>query len=172
MVDEDIQRIRLKIQEERIIMNKPISINEIRNFEKYYNLILPEDLVLFYTEIGNGCKMIDGYDLKGLEELEIDKNKVKEDFLFTKYYIWEEDESNDLFYQVDNGNIELINIGDSQGWHIIISGKERGQMWFFTDVGIQPCAPKRSFLSWFEYWLEGNDNYFVEFESDDSEAYN
>ena len=164
MINEDIQRIKLKIQEEEIITNKPISINEITKFENNYKFILPEELVLFYTEIGNGCEMIDGFYLKGLEELEFDENKVKEDFIFSKYWIWEEDETNNLFDKVGNGNLELIDIGDSQSWNIIITGEERGQMWFFTDVGIQPCAPKRSFLSWFEYWLDGNYNYFEEFE--------
>ncbi|SHL03278.1 hypothetical protein SAMN02745136_03906 [Anaerocolumna jejuensis DSM 15929] len=108
--------------------------------------------------------MIDGFYLKGLEELEFDENKVKEEFKFTKYWIWEDDEVNDLLDKVGSGNIELIDIGDSQSWNIIITGEERSQMWFFTDVGIQPCAPKRSFISWFEYWLEGSDNYFGEFE--------
>jgi hypothetical protein len=163
MISEDIQRIKLKIQEEGIIINEPISINEITNFENSNNFSLPEELVLFYTEIGNGCEMIDGFYLKGLDELEYDELKVKEDFIFTKYWIWEDDENKALFDKVGSGNIELINIGDSQSWNIIITGEERGQMWFFTDVGIQPCAPRRSFLSWFEHWLDGNDNYFEEF---------
>ncbi len=163
MINADIQRIKLKIQEEGVIINAPISINEIKKFENNYKFILPEELVLFYTEIGNGCEMIDGFCLKGLEELEFNENKVKEDFIFTKYWIWEEDETNNRFDKVGSGNIELIDIGDSQSWNIIITGEERGKMWFFTDVGIQPCAPKRNFLSWFEYWLDGNDNYFEEF---------
>lgn len=163
MISEDIQRIKLKIQEEGIIINEPISINEITNFENSNNFSLPEELVLFYTEIGNGCGMIDGFYLKGLDELEYDELKVKEDFIFTKYWIWEDNENKALFDKVGSGNIELINIGDSQSWNIIITGEERGQMWFFTDVGIQPCAPRRSFLSWFEHWLDGNDNYFEEF---------
>ena len=50
--------------------------------------------------------------------------------------------------------IELINIGDAQSCNIVVTGKQRGKMWFFTDVGIQPCAPEMSFLEWFEYWLE------------------
>lgn len=164
MISEDIQRIKIRIQEEGIITNEPISTNEITNFENINNFSLPEELVLFYTEIGNGCEMIDGFYLKRLEELEFDEIKVKKDFIFTKYWIWEDDETKALFDKVGSGNIELIDIGDSQSWNIIITGEERGQMWFFTDVGIQPCAPKRSFLSWFEYWLDGNDDYFEEFQ--------
>jgi len=160
---EDIQRISLKTQEQGVVINNPIFIEEIRNFESNHNIILPEELVLFYTKIGNGCEMIDGFHLRGLEELEFNKNRAKEDFIFTKYWIWEDEETTELLDKVKNGNIELINIGDSQSWNIIIKGEEKGQVWFFTDVGIQPCAPKRNFLSWFEYWLDGNDNYFEEF---------
>lgn len=65
--------------------------------------------------------------------------------------------------KVGNGNVSLIDIGDCQSWNIIVTGEERGRMWFFTDVGIQPCVPNRGFLSWFEYWLDGNENYFGEF---------
>lgn len=163
MIKEDLQRIKLKMQEEGIITNNPISINEITNFENRYKFILPEELSLFYTEIGNGCEMIDGFYLKRLEELEFDETKIREDFIFTRYWIWEDDKNKALLDKVGNGNISLIDIGDCQSWNIIVTGEERGHMWFFTDVGIQPCAPNRSFLSWFEYWLDGNDNYFGEF---------
>ena len=42
------------------------------------NIILPEALSLFYSQIGNGCKMIDGYELKGLYELEFNETKINE----------------------------------------------------------------------------------------------
>lgn len=164
----NIQRIKNKIEHNGITLNDIISIEKIRDFEKEYNICLPEELVLFYSEIGNGGKMIDGFCLKRFEELDFDICKIKEEFIFTDYWIWEEDNNEDLLNEIDKGNIELIDIGDCQRWNIIITGKERGQMWFFTDVGIQPCAPKRSFLSWFEYWLDGNDYYFEEFEYEDN----
>jgi hypothetical protein len=88
---------------------------------------------------------------------------VIKNFNFDKYWVWENDTSDTLLNKITYGNIELIDIGDAQSWNIVISGEERGQMWFFSDVGIQPCAPKRSFLSWFEHWLDGNDDYFAEF---------
>jgi hypothetical protein len=96
--------------------------------------------------------------------LNIDIEKAKEKFPFDKYWVWEDEPGDVNLDDVLKGNIELIDIGDAQTWNIIINGKERGQMWFFADVGIQPCAPKRSFLSWYEYWLDGNDDYFSEFE--------
>lgn len=67
-------------------------------------------------------------------------------------------------YKIMYGDIELIDIGDDQRWNIIILGEERGQMWFFIDVEIQPCVPKRNFLSLFECWIDGNEDYFEAFE--------
>ncbi len=57
-----------------------------------------------------------------------------------------------------------MDLGCSMTWNLIILGKEKGQMWFFTDVGILPCCPKMSFLDWFEFWLDGGEDYFYEFE--------
>ena len=162
-IANDILRIKQKAMLNGIKFNHVILIDSIREFERINDVVLPEELVLFYTEVGNGCKMIDGFNLRAFEEWGISKEKVKKEFPFEEYWIWEDNPDNDLFEEVANGNIELIDIGDAQSWNIIISGKETDQMWFFTDVGIQPCAPRRSFLSWFEYWLDGNSDYFTDY---------
>ncbi|MEO3944932.1 SMI1/KNR4 family protein [Gorillibacterium sp. CAU 1737] len=162
-MNETIQRIKSKLQRENTPLNDPISIDEIRRYEQRFEWSLPEELVLFYTKIGNGCTMIDGFPLKGLHQLVFNESKAKESFPFTRHWIWEDDETPELLDQVPCGNLELINLGDSQSWNIIIAGEEKGQMWFFTDVGMQPCAPRCSFLAWFEQWLDGNDRYFEEF---------
>ena len=161
-----VTEIRQKVLEKGIKLNPVIPIETVREYEKHNGIVLPEELVAFYTLIGNGGIMLDGFPLKSFEELKIDIEKVKEEFPFTTYWVWEdgdeheEGDSDDVY----KGNIELIDIGCGQTWNIIVTGKERGQMWDFTDVGIQPCAPKRTFLSWYEYWLDGNDYSFEEFE--------
>jgi len=165
MSDANIHKIKQKISEKGIKINPIVPITAIREFEKRNEIILPEELMEFYTLIGNGGKMIDDFSLKSFEELEIDIEKVKKAFPFTAFWVWEDgDEHKDgNMEDVCKGNIELIDIGCGQTWNIIVTGKERGQMWNFTDVGIQPCVPKRNFLSWYEYWLDGNDDYFAEF---------
>ena len=102
--------------------------------------------------------------LKKFEDLTIDIEKVKKEFPYTEYWVWEDEEEDVDLGEVGNGNIELMDLGDGQTWNIIVTGKERGQMWIFSDVGIEPCAPKRDFLSWYESWLDGNDDYFAGFE--------
>ena len=68
------------------------------------------------------------------------------------------------FKDIENGIIELIDIGDAQSWNIVVEGDKRGEMWFYTDVGIQPACPAMSFSKWFEYWLDGGTDYFYEFQ--------
>jgi hypothetical protein len=36
-------------------------------------------------------------------------------------------------------------------------------MWHLTGEGIQPCAPPRDFLSWYEYWLDGHSDWWADF---------
>lgn len=119
--------------------------------------------MLFYTQICNGCKMLDGFNLLRMEEWKYNCDNLKRAFPFEEYWIWENAYDEEKLKGIADGNLELINIGDAQSWNIIISGKERGKMWFFTDVGIQPCAPSMNFLEWFEFWLDGNEDYFYNF---------
>jgi len=161
-IDKTIQRIKQKILDKNFELNPVISIEVIHQFEKQNNIVFPEELVLFYTLIGNGGKMFGGYPIKKFEDLNIDIEKAKKEFPFTDYWIWEDEEDNidTDFDIIGNGNIELIDIGCCQTWNIIITGKERGNMWLFTDVGIGPSTQKPGFLSWYECYLDGNYNCF------------
>lgn len=154
-----------KMKSKNIERNEVVSLDDIKNFERKNKIELPKELVSFYTEISNGCKMIDGFNLLKMEDWKFNSSKVDKDFLFTKYWIWEDDNDSENLKHIEDGNIELIDIGDSQTWNIIVSGKEKGKMWFFTDVGIQPCAPSMNFLELFEFWLDGNDDYFYDFQA-------
>ena len=63
--------------------------------------------------------------------------------------MWENEDNpdQDLMKATYNGSILLLDLGDGETWNIIITGKERGQIWNFADVGITPCVPGRGFLS-------------------------
>lgn len=67
-MNDRVNRIKQKIENRNIQKNEAISIDEIRNFEKITNIKLPRELVLFYTEICNGCKMIDNFSLLRMED--------------------------------------------------------------------------------------------------------
>lgn len=44
----DISRIKAKMKEKGMALIDVVDIKEIREFEKRYNVMLPEELVLFY----------------------------------------------------------------------------------------------------------------------------
>lgn len=50
-------------------------------------------------------------------------------------------------------------------YNLIVSGKCRGEVWNFTDVGVQPCCERQDFLGWFELWLDCQDetDYFKDY---------
>jgi len=56
-IDEIIQRIKQKAVDEVVELNPAIQKSIIDDFEQSTGISLPEELVLFYTEIGNGCKL-------------------------------------------------------------------------------------------------------------------
>ena len=64
-----------------------------------------------------------------------------------------------------NGQLELIDVGDSMRYNLIVTGQCRGEVWCFTDVGVQPCCERQDFLGWFELWLDMQDDvdYFKDY---------
>ena len=86
-------------------------------------------------------------------------------FPLTRHWIWEDDEEDkpELRDAIEHGRLFLGNDGCAQYWILIVTGSERGQVWQRSDVGVQPCAPRRDFLSWYNYWLDGGDDWWAEF---------
>ena len=159
-----IDQIKVKLKDRHVELCVPVSISIIREFEEEHHISLPQELVDFYTKISNGCQMIDGFQLYPFEKWIFNPERIHLPYGFKKYWIWEsESELSHDPKEIENGIIELIDIGDSQTWNIVVNGDNSGKMWFFTDVGIQPACPSMSFLEWFEYWLDGGTDYFYEF---------
>ena len=53
IIENQIERIKLKLDDKGITLNKPITMEKIFEFENRYNIKLPKELVAFYTQIGN-----------------------------------------------------------------------------------------------------------------------
>ncbi len=164
-----IKRIKEKCRSKDILLGEQLLEQEICLFEKKYNIILPEAYRKFLIEVGNGCDMIGGFKMKSLAMIDgLISEKLSATFPFENPWIWEDEEcpSESWLLEVENGNIELINTGDAQSYNLIVTGKCRGEIWFFCDVGIQPCCQRQDVLGWFEKWLDyGNDvDYFTEYQ--------
>ena len=57
-------------------------------------------------------------------------------------------------------------------YNLIITGNHRGEVWNFTDVGVQPCCEPQDFLGWFELWLDNQNatDYFKDFVYDEADC--
>lgn len=164
-----IKRIKGKIALLGIEMGETVSEKEIQVYEEHCKIRLPLAYRMFLQEVGNGCNMLDGFRLKRLENMEWED--LSRPFMLENAWIWEEDDKTEqelceeIECMVYNGEIELIDIGDCMSYHLIITGKCRGEIWHFTDAGVQPCCERQDFLGWFELWLDQQDevDYFKDY---------
>ena len=167
--EEVILRIQKKVVSKNIKLGKCLSEEEILEFEEKCKIRLPQAYRDFLRYIGNGCCMIDGFRLKCLEEIE--KQDLSQPFMLEEAWVWETDErpinviEQEMQDNVYQGEIELINIGCDMSYNLIVTGKCRGEVWSFTDVGVQPCCERQDFLGWFELWLDYQDetDYFKDY---------
>lgn len=165
-----ISRIQKKVAAKNIILGKCLSEEAVMTFEKNCKIQLPQSFRLFLMYIGNGCpSMIDGCCLNRLEDVTI--QDLSHPFVPEEAWVWEDDDrpsstvSQEVETKVYQGEIELINIGDCISYNLIVTGKCRGEVWNFTDVGVQPCCERQDFLGWFELWLDYQDetDYFKDY---------
>lgn len=163
-----LKRIGNKLTSTGIIMGNVLSEGDIRSFEEQYGVTLPTAYRMFLKEIGDGCdSMLDGCPLNCLKDIK--PKDLSRPFVPEKALIWENDTYNTqtdaIEAMVYNGEIELINVGCGMSYNLIVTGKCRGEVWSFADVGVQPCCERQDFLGWFELWLdEQNDvDYFKDY---------
>lgn len=161
-----IKRIQQKVIENNIKMGECLSEETITEFEECCNIRLPEAYRIFLKKVGNGC---DDCCLNRLEEIE--RKDLSHPFMLEDFWLWEEDDREaDIIQQemeanVYQGEIELADMGCGMSYNLIVTGKCRGEVWNFTDVGVQPCCERQDFLGWFELWLDEGDevDYFKDY---------
>lgn len=113
--------------------------------------------------VGIACRF---YDLETMPYQELSGP-----FMLETFWLWEDDErASDIIEaemkdKVYRGNMELINLGCGMSYRLIVTGNCRGEVWNYTDVGVQPCCERQDFLGWFELWLDNQDetDYFRDF---------
>jgi hypothetical protein len=172
-LSERIQEVRLTAAKRGLRMNPCLEENEISTFENLYKAYLPQDYREFLKKVGNGGSGPPYYGLLPLGEVPSDFQKTAAEVLSTlqkpfplsNYWVWEgeREERPELSEAINQGYLVLGTDGCGIYWLLIVTGSERGQIWWLTDVGIQPCAPRRQFLDWYEYWLEGGEDWWGEF---------
>lgn len=166
-ISEVISRIREKLTHQQVLMGETLSEQQIIEFEKRYGLQLPKSYRRFLLEIGNGGEWGESNLCSLLSEEHFNQEKLLKPFPFENEWIWEseEDPSASQMEAIAYGNLELTDAGCGQSFHLILNGKCYGEVWHFSEMGIQPCCQRQDFLGWYEKWLDdGNDVcYFEEY---------
>ncbi len=160
-----IKRIQGKIKALHIEMGACLSEEAVEAFEASHKVKLPQAYRLFLQKVGNGCEHV----LNPLEKCPCEK--LDEPFMLDTFWLWEEDDREEELIQADmenkvyRGNLELADKGCGMSYNLIVTGRCRGEVWDFADVGIQPCCERQDFLGWFELWLDEGDevDYFKDY---------
>ena len=165
-----IRQIQEKVKSLPVKMGECLSEEAIAAFEECHKIKLPQAYRMFLKEVGNGCEhMFEGCRLNDLESSPC--QEPAEPFLLDRFWLWEDDERDvDIIeterdHKVYRGNMELIHLGCCMSYRLVITGKCRGEVWNFTDVGVQPCCERQDFLGWFELWLDHQEetDYFKDY---------
>lgn len=152
-----IARIQEKVAARGIKMGNCLTEETIMAFETKHNVRLPQAYRLFLQSVGDGCDH-SGFPLNSLDQVK--PGDLSHPFMMEEPWIWEEDDRDkdvieaEMRSKVYPGNIELIDFGCCNCFHLIVTGPCQGEVWNFTDVGVQPCCERQDFLGWFELWLD------------------
>lgn len=162
-----------KIKEAGIKLRPTVPMEKMEELEAQLGINLPEDYVLFVTEIGNGWdKQVVRHsiyqEMKSIFSCE-DFRLLCEPFPYTDTWIWENKETNPMPGESDEewdkrvdellrpkrfGNIFLMRGNNGENFHLILNGKCAGEIWRFTDVGVAPCSPRSTFSQWMTAWID------------------
>jgi hypothetical protein len=167
-------RIRARVAAKSIRLNPPATAQDVAAFEGRHGIVLPVGYRMFITELGNGGAGPIGYGVLPLGKVPSDMRERERDawtelravrraFPFTKAWVWENGEksSEGDEEQIPWGSICLGTDGCGMYWHLIVTGPDRGVPWMLAFEGIQPVCPKRTFLQWYEDWLDGKDSFYA-----------
>jgi hypothetical protein len=172
-MNEQISRIKVKLKGRASQLNPRLKVAAVREFEKLYRVRLPKEYRDFIIHLGNGGIGPPDYGMYALGTTETqlqqfrrpeqqDLSHITDPFPFTKVWVWENGEVSleGTDEQVCNGSILLGTDGCGMDWRLIVTGPDRGVPWMISGEGIQPVCPKRTFLQWYEDWLDGLDSFY------------
>lgn len=162
-LDQRLERVRKKVASRKLAMNKLADAGEVEGFERRTGVRLPEGYRRFIIEVANGGDGPGGVLLPLRDSMFAEPpSNLRKPFPLADPWIWEADEhaTPDGIAAAGHGRLFLVEQGCGMYWVLIVSGVARNQVWSATDVGVAPCNPRRDFLSWFEYWLDGGHEWW------------
>jgi hypothetical protein len=169
------ERLAVRLAQEQIIGERGIGpclpLEEIEKYERRNGVRLPEGYRRFLLEIGNGGYGPPERGLVALDPQE-DNPDLTKLYPFTESCYtepWEdasEGHPDRIKYEsIAHGVLYLGARDDEDDWVLVVTGDEHGQIWIHSTLGITPLAPRRDFLSWYIYWLDGGSDWWAELEA-------
>jgi hypothetical protein len=105
----------------------------VEEYERKYQLRLPRAYRSFLLRLGNGGP---GPAWSGLFELK-EPASLRARFLPQPCRV-----------------VPLANMGCGTEWELVVSGPDRGNVWYYDEGRARPCNPKIDFLTWYEAWVD------------------
>ena len=153
----------------------PLGWDAVRAFEATHGIELPEPYRTFVAEIADGAQ--EGppdYGLVALADLPADRESDDRDlarpFPLTETWVWESDPRPFEEYEAllapvhEHGSIVLGTDGCGMYWHLVVTGPQRGHIWFVTGEGALPfgaefgtTTAEPGFAGWVRHWAAGRD---------------
>lgn len=165
-----LEEVRKKVRAKNCSLAPPVSPETLTRFEQNLGFTLPPDYRAFIVAIGNGGDGPPECGLLGLGEIPDDVEltatealaRASRPFPLRRAWIWEAEDnpSTEKLESVSDGVVYLGGDGCGANWVLVVRGAAHGQVWLLTDTGAQPCKPKRTFLDWYEQWLEGQESWW------------
>jgi hypothetical protein len=164
---------RIALRSKNPLIFNPTSQDKLDEFEKKFDVVLPDEFKWFYIIVSNGCTNGAGPDegLFTIEEIEqkLDQKKVRERFYLTKPWSDRPTERRISRKEVLPGTIPLSAFGEGIETFLVINGRMAGTVWsddrgYRSDNAvIYPLTggstrfknlPMLSFLEWYLDWIE------------------
>lgn len=180
-MNEKLERIKTKLmynlekcnerycyRNNRLSLNPPLPMEKIFEFEKKYNVKLPEELVEFYTQVADGAWIVTplNYEenkLYSFDEWIFDKDLISRGFEVENEMVYDE------FCEIRNnggnydflycGTVELMDLGCAESYKIVVKGKHYGEI--FADCEMWLPFTGMNFLDLIENALDGNDEFMA-----------
>lgn len=165
MIKSKLERIKYKLIErlhensdDEIIL-KTLPVEKITEFEKKYQVKLPQEIVDFYTKVSNGVVFYPN-DICNLEPFE---NWCFNEKLVNTDFNVENDMTYDDFNTIENnnysfavsGNIDLMDLGCGMSYRIVVKGKHYGEIIGLYEMYLE--ITHKNFIDWFEGCFDGTD---------------
>ena len=165
-----IDQIAEEVRRRGLKMNPCLPESKVQELEARWGVALPSEYRAFVIRIGNGG---DGPPEYGLDMLGTGPSddtywnfpegyaaRLKKPFRETSAHLWEDDVPD----EITDGLLYLGNDGCGMYWALVVSGPSRGEVWQIAEDGVQPCDPKLTFIEWYDSWLNGNTDWWREYE--------